>query len=247
MVITLKTLDWPCALNFIKTSYTNQWIEFTMIKKFRDPVSGLTHLSAAIFATIGLIVLLYIGRDNTVKLISLLIYGVTLIMMFSASAAYHLTKASQQVILVLRKFDHSAIYLLIAGTYTPICLHFFTGFYRWGLLAIVWGIAVVGVAVKIFVINVPRWINAGIYLLMGWLCIMAVKPMLTTMPTGALVWLIVGGLFFTLGAVIYMTKFFNFRPGVFGFHEVWHIFVILGCLSHFILILAYIAPSGAAI
>jgi len=218
-----------------------------MQKKLRDPVSGLTHLGAALIATIGLIFLLYIGRSNTVKLISLLIYGITLILMFSASAVYHLVKASQQVTLWLRKLDHSAIYLLIAGTYTPICLHYFNGFYRWGLLSIVWGIAVVGVAVKMFVINVPRWVNAGIYLIMGWLSIMAIKPMLTAMPTGALVWLLAGGLFFTLGAVIYMTKVFDFFPGVFGFHEVWHIFVILGCLSHFIVIFAYIATNGAAL
>jgi len=218
-----------------------------MFNKFRDPVSGLTHLGAAILATIGLIVLLYLGRNNTIKIVSFLIYGISLVMMFSASAAYHLTKASAKVILLLRKFDHSAIYFLIAGTYTPICLFFFNGFYRWGLMAIVWGIAIIGVAVKMFVINVPRWVNAGIYLIMGWLCVMAIKPMLTSIPTGALVWLMVGGLFFTLGAVIYMTKMFNFYPGVFGFHEVWHIFVILGCLSHFILILAYIAPIGATI
>jgi hemolysin III len=218
-----------------------------MIKKFRDPVSGFTHLIAAIVAAIGLVFLLYIGRNNTVKLISLLIYGISLILMFSASAAYHLTKASQKVLLILRKLDHSAIYLLIAGTYTPICLYFFSGFYRWGILAIVWGIAVVGVAVKMFVINVPRWVNAGIYLIMGWQCIIAIKPMLTTMPTGALIWLAAGGLFFTLGAIIYMTKIFDFYPGVFGFHEVWHIFVILGCLSHFILVLAYIAPGGAIV
>lgn len=218
-----------------------------MLNKFRDPVSGLTHLGAALIATIGLIFLLYIGRSNTIKLVSFLIYGVTLIMMFSASAAYHLVKARQQVTLWLRKLDHSAIYLLIAGTYTPICLNYFNGFYRWGLLAIVWGIAVVGVAVKMFVINVPRWVNAGIYLLMGWLSMMAIKPMLTAMPTGALIWLVVGGLFFTLGAVIYITKVFDFFPGVFGFHEVWHIFVILGCLSHFIVILAYIAPNSAAL
>lgn len=218
-----------------------------MFKKLRDPVSGLTHLGAALIATIGLIFLLYIGRSNTVKLVSLLIYGITLILMFSASAVYHLVKASQQVTLWLRKLDHSAIYLLIAGTYTPICLHYFNGFYRWGLLAIVWGIAVVGVAVKMFVINVPRWVNAGIYLIMGWLSIMAIQPMLTAMPAGALVWLLAGGLFFTLGAVIYMTKVFDFFPGVFGFHEVWHIFVILGCLSHFIVIFVYIAPNGAVL
>jgi len=244
VIQVLKIVSYPFALIIIQ-HYIQKWIEINMLKKFRDPVSGLTHLGAAILATIGLIVLLYIGRNNTIKLISLLLYGISFVLMFSARAAYHLTKASEKVILFLRKLDHSAIYLLIAGTYTPICLHFFSGFYRWGLLAIVWGFAVVGVAVKMFIINVPRWVNAGIYLVMGWLCIMAIKPMLTSMPIGALVWLIVGGLFFTLGAVIYMTKIFNFFPGVFGFHEVWHIFVILGCLSHFIVILAYIAPNGS--
>jgi len=218
-----------------------------MLKKFRDPVSGLTHLGAAFIALIGLIVLLYVGRSNTVKLVSLLIYGLSLIIMFSTSATYHLVKARQSVTLWLRKLDHSAIYLFIAGTYTPICLHYFSGFYRWGLLAIIWGIAGVGIVVKMFVINVPRWVNAGIYLLMGWLCLIAIKPMLTTMPTGALVWLVVGGLFFTLGAVIYTTKVFDFFPGVFGFHEVWHIFVILGCLSHFIVMLAYVALNEGAV
>jgi hemolysin III len=143
----------------------------------------------------------------------------------------------------LRKLDHAAIYLLIAGTYTPICLTFFTGFWRWGLLGIVWGFALVGIVVKMFVMNAPRWVTAGIYLIMGWLAVFAIQQIITSMPAAAMFWLVAGGLFFTLGAIIYITKKMDFFPGVFGFHEVWHIFVILGCLSHFILVARYVALS----
>jgi hemolysin III len=214
-----------------------------MKDKFRDPVSGLTHLGAAVLAVFGLGALLWLGRDNLMKEISLLVYGISVILLFSASATYHLVKASPQVIQRLRKMDHSAIYLLIAGSYTPICLHFFEGFWRWGLLGIIWSMALIGIIVKLFVINAPRWVSAGIYLVMGWLSVMAVQEMLRAMPVGALVWLVLGGLFYTVGAVIYITKKMDFYPGVFGFHEVWHIFVILGSLSHFIVIAGFVAPA----
>jgi hemolysin III len=215
-----------------------------VLTKLREPVNGLTHLGAAIAAVCGLAALLIIGRDSPAKQASLLIYGVALILMFSASATYHLVKAKPEVALVLRKLDHSAIYLLIAGTYTPICLHFFTGFWRWGVLAIIWLMALVGVGVKVFVIRAPRWLNAAIYLAMGWLCLAGAKVMLATMPTGALAWLLLGGILFSVGAIVYVAKRPDFYPGVFGFHEIWHIFVILGCLSHFILVAAYIAPPA---
>ena len=122
-----------------------------MFVKLREPVNGLMHLGAAIAAGFGLVALLVIGRDSLPKQASLLIYGAALILMFSASAAYHLIPAQPQGALVLRKLDHSAIYLLIAGTYTPICIHFFSGFWRWGVLAIIWSMAIVGVIVKVFV------------------------------------------------------------------------------------------------
>lgn len=213
-----------------------------MFQKFRDPASGLMHLGAAIAAACGLAVLLYLGRDSLVKEISLLVYGVSLILMFSASTAYHLIKAGPPVAQVLRKLDHSAIYLLIAGTYTPICLHFFTGFWQWDIVAIIWLMAIVGIAVKLFVIRAPRWLSAGVYLAMGWLSVMGIKVMLATMPTAALVWLLLGGVFFSVGAIVYIIKKPDFYPGVFGFHEVWHVFVILGSLSHFIVVAAYVAP-----
>jgi hemolysin III len=212
------------------------------MEKFRDPVSGLSHLAAAILAAIGLVVLLILGRGDPTRLLMLGIYGLSLICMFSASATYHLVRTDPQTQLRLRKMDHSAIYLLIAGTYTPVCLTFFTGFYRWGLLAFVWAFALVGIVVKLWFIRASRWLNAGIYLVMGWLAIFAIQQIITTMPLGAIIWLAAGGLFFTLGAIIYITRKMDFVPGIFGFHEVWHIFVILGCLCHFIMIAGFIAP-----
>ena len=217
-----------------------------MLNKFRDPISGLTHLAAAVCALCGLAILLLIGHDDTTKAISLTIYGVSLVLMFAASAAYHMVKAPPQVIKALRKADHSAIYLLIAGSYTPICLNFFQGFWQWGLVGIVWGMALIGVAIKIFIIKAPRWLTAGIYLLMGWMAILAIPEMLVVMPVSALIWLVLGGLFFTLGAVVYISKKPDFYPKVFGFHEVWHIFVIFGCACHFTVIATFIAPSSRA-
>lgn len=210
---------------------------------FRDPVSGLTHLGAAVAALIGLVVMLILSWGNTTSVISVLIYGLSLILMFSASAAYHLVNSNPGVISRLRKLDHSAIYVLIAGTYTPICMYFFTGFWSWGILLVIWIMAVTGVAVKLFVINAPRWVTAGVYLVMGWLSVIAIREIVSFMPVSAIMWLVLGGVLFTLGAVIYIIKKPNPWPGSFGFHEIWHIFVILGCLAHFILIAAFIASA----
>jgi hemolysin III len=207
----------------------------------REPVSGLTHLGAAVAAVMGLIALLIIGRGDPTKEISLLIYGVSLIMMFAASATYHMVDLGPGVGARLRKLDHSTIYILIAGTYTPICVHFFSGFWSWGVLVLIWTMALAGVIVKLFVIKEPRWMRAGVYLVMGWLGLLAIPEILRTMPAGAIAWLLLGGVLFTLGAVIYVLKKPDPWPGVFGFHEIWHIFVITACLAHYIVIAAFVA------
>ena len=212
-----------------------------MISKFRDPVSGLIHLFSAALALVGLVLLLILSRGEGLKQLSMGIYGVSLVTLFTASAVYHLANPSETMLLKLRKFDHSAIYLLIAGTYTPICINFFEGWLRWGFLALIWGIALAGVIVKLFVINAPRWVTAGVYLIMGWMALLVVKPMLQSMPAAALWWLLAGGLTYSIGAVIYITKKLDFWPGVFGFHEAWHVFVSLAALCHFIMIFRYIA------
>ncbi len=209
----------------------------------REPVSGLTHLGAAVAAFVGLILLLVIGWDTPGKVIALAVYGLSMVALFSSSAAYHLAKVRPAVQLMLRKLDHTAIYLLIAGSYTPILYFFFEGFWKWGMLAIIWSLALIGIVAKLFMINAPRWLAAGIYLLMGWLCVAAIGEMLRTMPPGALAWLVAGGLAYTLGAIVYITKKFDFAPGVFGFHEVWHIFVILGAAAHYVGVLVYVAAA----
>ncbi len=211
--------------------------------QLREPFNGISHLAAAVAAGLGLGLLLVLGRGQLLRQLSLLIYGLSLVLMFLASGVYHLVKARPSVLTWLRKLDHASIYLLIAGTYTPICLHFFEGFWRWGVLAVIWTMALVGIIVKVFVINAPRFLTAAIYLLMGWLGVIASRQMFAQMPPSAIGWLLAGGLLFTLGAVVYVAKRPNFWPNTFGFHGIWHIFVILGALSHYILIAAFVAAA----
>ena len=212
--------------------------------KLREPINALTHLVAAGISFIGFFVLLFFGWGDISKVVTFLIYGISLILLFLASGIYHSAISQDSTLLKLRKFDHSAIYLLIAGTYTPICIHFFSGFWQYGMVALIWGLAIIGVLVKIFIINSPRWITAGIYLMMGWLAIIGVQEIIRTMPIPAIFWLVIGGLMYTIGALIYITKKLDIKPGVFGFHEVWHVFVILGAFSHFFVIFRYIALAG---
>ena len=123
-----------------------------------------------------------------------------------------------------------------------MCMIMFSGFWKWGLLALIWLLAATGVALEVVLIKAPRWLRVGVYILMGWICIAALGEMLKVMPAGALAWLFAGGVIYTLGAIVYATKKLDFFPGKFGFHEVWHIFVILAALAHFITIAVYIAP-----
>ena len=215
-----------------------------MLKKIREPVNSLTHWGGAILALAGLVALLVVGWGTPAKVVSLVIYGASLIFLFSASATYHMVRVKDKALEIFRKIDHSAIYFLIAGTYTPFCINAFTGFWKWGMLIIIWSLAIIGIGVKVFVIRVPRWLNAGIYLAMGWLCVGASGQFLATLPVWVFTWLIIGGVIYTLGAIVYITKIFNFVPGIFGFHEVWHIFVLLAAAAHFVAVMGVAAIKG---
>ncbi|MDO9300987.1 MAG: hemolysin III family protein [Anaerolineales bacterium] len=212
-----------------------------MLKKLREPVNSLTHWVGAILALAGLIALLIVGWGTPAKVVSLVIYGISLIFLFSASATYHMVRVKDKALEIFRKIDHSAIYFLIAGTYTPFCINAFTGYWKWGMLITIWSLALIGIGVKVFIIRVPRWLNAGLYLVMGWLVVGASGQLLAALPAWVLTWLIIGGVIYTLGAIVYITKMFNFVPGVFGFHEVWHIFVLLAAAAH------YVAVIGVAL
>lgn len=204
-----------------------------MLSKFRQPVSGLTHLAGAVSVIAGQAVLLTMSGSQLFEKVSLLVYSVSLFSMFLTSGVYHLIHSTPKVAGMLRKLDHAAIYLLIAGTYTPFCIYAFNGFWKWGLLAIIWSLAAAGIGVKVWVIQAPRWITAGVYVVMGWLVVFAFREIMVTLSPITITWLVIGGVTYTLGAVVYITKRMDFIPDVFGFHEIWHIFVMLGAASHF--------------
>ncbi len=218
-----------------------------IIKQLREPVNGLTHFFACVIAAIATVVLLIVVRGSLAREISLGVYGLSLVLLFGASAAYHLAPLGQRGIAILRRLDHSAVYLLIAGTYTPFCVLAFGGFWKWGLLIVIWSLAIIGIVAKMFMMHAPRWLSAGTYVVMGWLCLGAIGQMLQALPVSVLIWLTVGGVVYTVGAVIYITHALDFAPGRFGFHEVWHVFVILGALAHFIAIAAYLAGAHRGI
>lgn len=212
-----------------------------MFTKLRQPVSGLTHFIGAVATVIGQVFLYIRSAHVASDRLALLIYSVSLFCMFTASSVYHSVNSSPKVNMILRKFDHSAIYLLIAGTYTPFCLIAFHGFWKWGLLIIIWTLAVAGIATNLWTIKAPRWVTAGIYVVMGWMIIFALGEMLATLTPVEITWLVTGGVIYTLGAAIYATKRMDFFPNVFGFHETWHIFVMLGAAAHYIAVLNLIS------
>jgi hemolysin III len=168
------------------------------------------------------------------------IFGATLILMYLSSCLYHALKISDRALTVLRRIDHIMIFVVIAGSYTPLCLVPLRGAWGWSLLGTVWAIACAGIFIKIFFMGTPRWISTVIYLVMGWLCVIAVYPLVKNLETGALMWLAAGGIFYTVGAVIYALKRPNPFPRLLGFHEIWHGFVILGSASHFWLSFNYL-------
>lgn len=217
-----------------------------MLRRFRDPISGLTHLLGAILSVGALVWLLWVavGQGNVWQIVSFAVFGVSLILLYTSSAIYHVVQASTRVIQNLRRLDHTMIFVLIAGTYTPFCLGPLRGPWGFWLLGVIWGIGVLGILFSIFWIDAPRWLTTGLYLAMGWAIVVAAVPLVRSLPGGALIWLAIGGLMYSLGAVIYATKRPNPLPGVFGFHEIWHLFVLAGSFSHFVSVVRYLPALG---
>ncbi|HOH89328.1 MAG TPA: hemolysin III family protein [Bacillota bacterium] len=213
-----------------------------MKMKVRDPFSGFSHLAGAILSVAGLCLLVrYASVNGTVwHIVSFSIFGASLILLYTASSIYHLLSVSEKSIRVLRKIDHMMIYILIAGTYTPVCLIPLRGGWGWSLLISIWSIAMAGIVLKVLWFNAPRWLYTLFYLLMGWLIVIAFVPLVRTMPIAAMLWLIAGGLLYTVGAVIYGTKWPKLKSKVFGFHEMFHIFVLYGSFCHFWMMFRYI-------
>jgi hemolysin III len=209
----------------------------------REPVNALTHLLGAVLAAIGMVILVVNGAGNgsARQVVAFAIFGASLVLLYTTSGIYHALNLSERGMGVLRKLDHIMIYVLIAGTYTPLCLALLRGALGLWMLVIVWAIALIGIFQKLFWMGAPRWFSTVLYLSMGWAALAVAKPVLDAAPLGFSVWIIVGGLFYTIGAVVYATKRPDPIPGVFGFHEIWHLFVMAGSFSHYWAVLAYIA------
>ncbi len=210
--------------------------------RMKEPVNALTHFTAFLAAIGGLVLLILLARNEVPKLVTLTVFGVTTILLYGASSLYHWIKSTPRVEQALRKVDHIAIYLLIAGTATPVFYHGLTGAWRWSMLGSIWGLALVGIVLKFWLINAPRFVSAGFYMSMGWVALIPIFQLVGNLPMGAIMLIFIGGVFYTIGAIIYATKAFNFLPNRFGFHEIFHLFVVAGTVAHFLMMVLYIAP-----
>ena len=213
-------------------------------KRLREPVNGLTHAAGGVLAFVGLFVLVAsaasAGRMD--QIVAFGIFGISLVALYIASSLYHLLPLSPAGVARLRKLDHVAIFVLIAGTYTPFCLLALDGGWRWGVLAIAWGLALCGASLKLLWMEAPRWLSVLLYLGMGWVAVAAVPALLRTLPAGGMAWVLAGGLTYSAGALVYGLKRPNPIPGAFGFHELWHLFVVAGSACHFWAVLRYLVP-----
>jgi len=202
-----------------------------------ETINAVTHGAGAVLGAAGLAVLVALAalRGDAWHVVSCAIYGATLVLLFTSSTLYHSFRGPR-VKHVFRVIDHSSIYLLIAGTYTPFLLVSLRGGWGWSLFGVVWGLALAGIAFQVFFVDRFRLAQTLIYLGMGWLVVVATRPLLQRVPLGGLLWLLAGGLSYTLGAVFYLWKKLPYH------HGIWHLFVLAGSVCHYFAILLYVIP-----
>lgn len=211
----------------------------------REPGSAITHfigMMMAVFATVPLLVKAGTtsgGRSFT----AMAIFMTSMILLYGASATYHTVNLTGKYLRIFRKLDHMMIFVLIAGSYTPVCLIVLGGQSGYTLLFLVWGIALAGMLIKACWITCPKWFSSVIYIAMGWVCVLVFGQLLDTLPTAAFLWLLAGGIIYTVGGVIYALRLpvFNCKHKNFGSHEVFHLFVMTGSICHFIFMYVYVA------
>lgn len=213
--------------------------------KLKDPGSAITHFIGCLMAIFSALPLLIKAANNpdTVHIISLSIFVISMILLYGASTVYHTLDLSVQTNKILRKIDHMMIFILIAGTYTPVCTIAIGGTTGYRLLALVWSIALAGICIKAFWITCPKWFSSVLYISMGWVCVLAFTQILNALPAAAFGWLLAGGIIYTIGGVIYALKLpiFNQLHKSFGSHEIFHLFVMGGSICHFILMYSFVS------
>ena len=211
----------------------------------REPGSAITHFIAmmlTVFAAAPLLVKSALS-DTVNMLPAMTIFILSMVLLYGASATYHSLNIGGRALRIFRKVDHMMIFVLIAGSYTPVCLIVLGGRMGYTLFAVVWGIAIVGMLLKACWVTCPKWFSSIIYIAMGWVCIFVFGPLWNTLPHSAFLWLLAGGIIYTIGGVIYALKLplFNSRHTFFGSHEIFHLFVMGGSLCHFIFMYHYVA------
>ena len=217
-----------------------------MTLRLKDPVSALTHGIAMLLAIAGAVpLLLRAAREpGVIHVFALAVFILTMILLYFSSTVYHSVDSTEKVNRRLRKMDHMMISVMIAGSYTPVCLIVLHDRLGYALCALVWGTALFGILLKALWINCPKWVSSVLYIGMGWLCVLAFIPIIHALPAAGFGWLLAGGVIYTIGGVIYGLKLpiFDQRHKYFGSHEIFHIFVMLGSACHFVVMYFFVCP-----
>lgn len=228
-----------------KTSPIKASISSSTKKSFvrlpKERFSSYSHLFGALAIFLGLPLLLVLSYPSVEKMILSIIYTCTTAFLFICSGFYHASKKAENEVTLWRKLDHIAVFVMIAGTYTPICFLYLDGIWRWGILGAQWFLVICGLIFKLIIMNVPRYVTTGIYLLQGWMAILPIYQFYLKMTPLSLVLLASGGILYSIGAVIYNRKKPNPIPDVFGFHEIFHVLILMAAFAHYILILLAIS------
>lgn len=211
----------------------------------KEPGSAITHFIGMLMATFAATPLLVKAATapDKVHLVSLSIFIVSMIMLYAASTIYHTFNFSNHTNQILKKLDHCMIFVMIAGSYTPVCLIVLNGKVGIMMLALVWGVAILGIIFKLFWVNCPKWVSSILYIAMGWICVLAFSRIIDALRGPAFAWLLAGGIIYTIGGIIYALKLplFNSHHKNFGTHEIFHLFVMAGSVCHFIVMFNYVS------
>ncbi|MEG2513510.1 MAG: hemolysin III family protein [Acetivibrio sp.] len=211
----------------------------------KDPGSAITHfigMMMALFAATPLLIKAH-QQPDPIYTVSLSIFILSMFLLYTASTFYHTFDISPRINRILKKCDHMMIFVMIAGSYTPICLVVIGGKLGVGMLVLIWSIALLGMLLKAFWVYCPKWVSSVIYIGMGWTCVLAFAPIIHSLPRSGFLWLVAGGVIYTVGGIIYALKvpIFNGRHKNFGSHEIFHLFVLGGSICHFILMYQFVS------
>jgi hemolysin III len=215
-----------------------------VIRRLREPANSLTHLTGAVLSLValGALLTLALRAGSPRHLVAFAIFGLSLVGLYTASALYHSLRLGPVGLDRLLRLDCTMVFVLIAGSYTPFCLIALHGGWRWGLLAAVWLLALVGSVLKVRRMDAPVWLSTGSYVALGWVALLAAPAFAAAMPHAGLAWVVAGGIVYSAGAVIFALERPRLRPGIFGAHALWHLFVIAGSACHFWAVARYLTP-----